>query len=444
MTTSVNRTRIISHSSKAQKSAFSAFICVLFILSACRGAGTADDAGPLEVSGVIEGEQVTIASQVGGTVAEILVQEGDAVGAGDLLLRLDDATLQAQLAEAQTQVRTARASRDLVAAGPRAGEIAAARAVVAGAEAARQGALQTWHHAIDARDNPQELDGRITAARAELEVATFQVELARLALQAADLERNASQEGSDARRAKEAQVRAASAELAAVEAARDGAQARLNQLYAIRGRPLVAQARIRAAAGQYAIAAADVRLAEARLAELQAGPGESELAVAEALVRQAQAAAGVLAAQARLMAIRAPAVMAFGAPADGAPLQEGDSAVSARIVHEGEAVSPGAPLLTLTRRDPLYLTLYVPTERVGQVKLGQPVQVGVDSFPGEVFPGRIVYISPRAEFSPHSLQTAQERVRAVFAIRVRLPNADGRLKPGMPADAVIKGVTKDE
>jgi len=308
----------------------------------------------------------------------------------------------------------------------------------------RDGALQAWHNAIGARDNPQELNGRITAVRAELAVATFQVEQARLALQAAELERNGTQEGSDARRAKEAQVRAATAELAAAEAARDGAQEQLNQLYAMREQPLVAQAQIRAAAGQYAIAAADVRLAQARLAELQAGPGESELAVADALVRQAQATSGVLAAHARLMMIHAPAVTALGSQADGTRSAGGGSVVSARIAQEGEAVAPGAPLLILTRLDPLYLTLYVPTDRIGQISLGQPVQVGVDSYPGDVFHGQVIYISPRAEFSPHSLQTTQERVRAVFAIRARLPNADGRLKPGMPADAVIEVETKDE
>jgi len=113
---SANRICKISIGRKREKSAFSATICVLFLLSACRTAGTAGGEGVLEISGVIEGEQVTIASQVGGTVTEILVEEGDTVGPGDLLLRLDDTTLQAQLAEAQAQVGTARASRDLVAA----------------------------------------------------------------------------------------------------------------------------------------------------------------------------------------------------------------------------------------------------------------------------------------------------------------------------------------
>jgi HlyD family secretion protein len=62
----------------------------------------------------------------------------------------------------------------------------------------------------------------------------------------------------------------------------------------------------------------------------------------------------------------------------------------------------------------------------------------VDSFPDETFHGRVVYISSRAEFTPHSLQTRDERARAVFAIRVALTNAGVRLKPGMPADAVLE------
>ena len=108
------------------------------------------------------------------------------------------------------------------------------------------------------------------------------------------------------------------------------------------------------------------------------------------------------------------------------------------MAHAGETVTAGAPLLTLTRLDPVHLTLYIPTDQIGGVTLGRSVEVRVDSFPDEIFRGRVVYISPRAEFTPHSLQTPGERARAVFAIRVRLPNADGRLKPGVPADAVIE------
>jgi HlyD family secretion protein len=398
------------------------FICLLILLTSCSGDSATTDVEPIEATGLIEGEEITIASEVGGAIAETGVQEGDLVHAGDVLVRLDDTLLQAQLAEAQAQVKTAQAERDRVAVGPRPGEIAAARAAVASAQATRDGALQAWHNAITARDNPQELEGRIVALRAELEVAGYQEEQTRLELQAAELKRDQTQEGSDARRAQEAQVRAAQAKLDAAQAAHDGAQAQLYQLYAIRNNPLLAEAQVHAAGDRYSIAAAELRLAQAQLAELEAGPSDAEIAVAEASVRQAQAAAGILAAQQNLLSLVAP----------------NDGLVSGKIAHQGEVVLAGAPLLTIARLNPLQLTLYIPANQIGRVKLGQPVEVQVDSFPAQVFRGEVIYISPRAEFTPRSVQTQEERVNVVFAVRVHLPNDDGLLKPGMPADAVVQ------
>jgi HlyD family secretion protein len=165
-----------------------------------------------------------------------------------------------------------------------------------------------------------------------------------------------------------------------------------------------------------------LRLAQAQLAELEAGPSDAEIAVAEASVRQAQAAAGILAAQQNLLSLVAP----------------NDGLVSGKIAHQGEVVLAGAPMLTIARLNPLQLTLYIPANQIGRVKLGQPVEVQVDSFPAQVFRGEVIYISPRAEFTPRSVQTQEERVNVVFAVRVHLPNDDGLLKPGMPADAVVQ------
>ena len=58
----------------------------------------------------------------------------------------------------------------------------------------------------------------------------------------------------------------------------------------------------------------------------------------------------------------------------------------------------------------------------------------VDSFPDETFTGEVVYIADSAEFTPRNVQTAQSRRNTVYAVRLALPNPDGRLKPGMPAD----------
>jgi len=107
------------------------------------------------------------------------------------------------------------------------------------------------------------------------------------------------------------------------------------------------------------------------------------------------------------------------------------------IGHKGELATPGIPLITLADLDQVILTVYVPESRLGQVRVGQRVEVRVDSFPDRVFIGRVVTIATEAEFIPRNIQTREERVNMVFAVKVVIPNPDHALKPGMPADAVI-------
>jgi len=114
-----------------------------------------------------------------------------------------------------------------------------------------------------------------------------------------------------------------------------------------------------------------------------------------------------------------------------------DGIVTSRSVQAGEAALPGAALMTIANLDEVKLTIYVPEADLGKVYLGQEVEVQVDSYPGEVFGGTVSYISQRAEFTPQNVQTEKERVNMVFAVRVRLPNPGHRLRPGMPADAVM-------
>jgi multidrug efflux pump subunit AcrA (membrane-fusion protein) len=97
--------------------------------------------------------------------------------------------------------------------------------------------------------------------------------------------------------------------------------------------------------------------------------------------------------------------------------------------------------MTLADLDNLTLTIFVPEDQVGKVQIGQPVSVTVDAYPERVFPGTVTFIASQAEFTPKNVQTKEERVNMVFAVRVGLPNGDHALKPGMPADAVI--VTDD-
>ncbi|HAB53612.1 MAG TPA: hypothetical protein DCE80_15800, partial [Ignavibacteriales bacterium] len=74
---------------------------------------------------------------------------------------------------------------------------------------------------------------------------------------------------------------------------------------------------------------------------------------------------------------------------------------------------------------------------LGKVKLGQKTELKVDSFPERVFEGKVVYISPEAEFTPKNIQTKDERTKLVFAVKIAIPNKEYDLKTGMPADASI-------
>jgi HlyD family secretion protein len=111
--------------------------------------------------------------------------------------------------------------------------------------------------------------------------------------------------------------------------------------------------------------------------------------------------------------------------------------VSNRAIHVGETASPGATLMTIANLEEVKLTVYIPENRYGRIQLGQQVDVEVDSYPGQVYQGQVVYISSEAEFTPRNVQTKEERVNTVFAVKILIPNPDRDLKPGMPADATI-------
>jgi HlyD family secretion protein len=115
-----------------------------------------------------------------------------------------------------------------------------------------------------------------------------------------------------------------------------------------------------------------------------------------------------------------------------------DGVVTERLVEEGELVMPGTALFIVANLDVMKLTIYVPETDLGDIRLGQEAAISIDSRPGESFSGTIVYISPDAEFTPRDIQTKDERVKLVFAVRIEAANPEGVFKPGMPADASIK------
>ena len=113
--------------------------------------------------------------------------------------------------------------------------------------------------------------------------------------------------------------------------------------------------------------------------------------------------------------------------------------VIVKIVEPGEVVPAGTPIVTVVDLDALYLKGYVPETQIGKFSLNTPAYIVVDAFPKRRFPAYVGYISQYAEFTPKEVQTKEERVKQVFAVKLYLKeNPHYLLKPGMPADGYIK------
>jgi HlyD family secretion protein len=161
--------------------------------------------------------------------------------------------------------------------------------------------------------------------------------------------------------------------------------------------------------------------AAAALRKLENLARPEEVRAARARLKQAEAAVELLEQQVRDCSVRAPS----------------SGYVTQKLAEPGELVAPGTPLFIVADLSRVYLTIYVPEADLARVRLGQAAEVSGDAAPARPLPGRVVYISPLAEFTPKNVQTEEERVRLVFAVKIAVDNPDQTFKPGLPADAVL-------
>lgn len=149
------------------------------------------------------------------------------------------------------------------------------------------------------------------------------------------------------------------------------------------------------------------------------GLRKSEIDAARARREQAEAQADLLRKKVRDCYILAPS----------------EGIISLKAVEVGELVTVGANVVRITYLDKVKLMIYVNEQQLGNVKLGQRAEVRIDGNPDKVHEGKVVYISPNAEFTPKNVQTKEERTKLVFGVKIEVENRDGVLKPGLPADA---------
>jgi HlyD family secretion protein len=113
-----------------------------------------------------------------------------------------------------------------------------------------------------------------------------------------------------------------------------------------------------------------------------------------------------------------------------------DGIVISKYAEPNELVSPGKPLYELANLGEMELRVYISGAQLPNVKLGAKVEVLIDrnEVENEVLRGEVSWIASEAEFTPRMIQTREERVTQVYAVKVRVPNPDGKLKIGMPGE----------
>jgi len=114
-----------------------------------------------------------------------------------------------------------------------------------------------------------------------------------------------------------------------------------------------------------------------------------------------------------------------------------DGVVLSKSAEMGEVLAAGATVVTLGDITKPHLRAYVGEQDLGRIRLGDTVEVTTDSFPDKKYKGTITFISSQAEFTPKQIQTAEERVKLVYRVKVSLDNPNQELKNNMPVDAVI-------
>ncbi len=160
---------------------------------------------------------------------------------------------------------------------------------------------------------------------------------------------------------------------------------------------------------------------------VEQGPRPERITAQRAAVAQAEATVRQLDATLANAAVRAPF----------------DGVITVKDRETGEVVGAGAPVLTVTNLADRWVRIYVREDRIGAVHLGEAATITADTYPGKRYTGEVSYIASQAEFTPRTVQTAEERVKLVYAVKVRITGDPGvDLKPGIPADVTLAATPK--
>jgi HlyD family secretion protein len=334
----------------------------------------------LQGSGTVEARDIRVGSKIGGRIDQVLVREGDHVKAGEILITFDDKELLASLEQA-------RAAAEKMARGFRQEDVAEARAAAEQAKADSE-----------MRKNGYRKED-IDAAEADVERAKADEVRTRLDFQRYD---------------------------------------------ALAKKDLVSKQQRDTADANWKMAVAQLESAQQKLTQLKRGYRPEEIAAAEARYKQAVATLEKYEHGNRredVEAAKAAYAYEMAQYRERQVVAPSESIVEVLDVRPGDLIAPNTPVATLLESDQIYVRIYIPETEIGRVKVGQPAEVRVDSFPNQVFEGVIEQINQQAEFLPRNVQTREERVHQVFGVKVRINERSGQVKAGMAADVKLKNAS---
>ncbi len=348
--------------------------------------------GILRLHGWVEGTEISLSAKVGGEIIKLCVEEGSEVKKGELVAQIDSEQIRSQIANAEAQIAEAEAML------------------------------------TKKRNRVEVLESRLQGARIALELVTTQskakIEQAEASL--ASAKAVLAQAETNFAKAEKDYLRFSP--LAKEKTISESVMDSVDETYK------VAKAEVERATRGISLAEAGLALARSSLTEIRLRENNIdtlEKELVSARTDEKIAKAGVDAAKARKREIEATLADTYVySPARGT--------VTDKVMELGENVVLGTPIVVITDLTQLYVKTYVEQRKIGKVKLNDPCRIFVDSFPDRYFEGRVIFVAPKAEFTPRDVQMNEHRTSMVYKIKVGIHNPKMILKPGMPADIDLK------
>lgn len=344
----------------------------------------------IQASGTIQTTEIEVGSRIGGRITEVLAREGDNVRPGQVLVTLDPYQLPAQRAALQAQLAQAEVELTELKNGPL----------------------------------PQE----IARARAQYQAAQSQASLQRAG-------------------ARPEKISQAQASLRQAEATFHNDETNYHRYENLYQKEVISRQEFDNAKTTYENSLEAVNSAREHLLELERGNRPQEIAAARQQAQAQLAQLHLLEAGTRPEEIAQQKARIQNLRAQLEELNEtvGETKIKASCPCQinsldwrpGQLIAQNQTVASLYNLEDLWVRVYVPEERFGQMRVGDPVDVLVDAFPNHPFRGTVVQLASRAEFTPRNVQTEEGRRAQVFGVKIRLDNREQLLRPGMPADVTF-------